>query len=107
MLIELHSTLQLLKARLHRKDEIAGDLKPPITPVTHLTPSSCSRQGCGAAVAMVENQPPGKRTFLRLFTPSRSKLTAKTDNATPYARILRSRQPSPPPSPALTRRGRF
>ncbi|XP_026796924.3 kinesin-like protein KIF20A [Pangasianodon hypophthalmus] len=111
MLMDLHSTLQLLKAQLHRKDETLADLKRPFTPatpVTPVTPSSCSRRGCGVAVAMVENQPPGKRAFLRLFTPSRSsKMRAKADTTTPYARILRSRQPSPPPSPALTRRGRF
>lgn len=108
MLIELHSTLQLLKARLHRKDETLGDLKRPFTPVTPVNPGSCSRRGCGVAVAMVENQPPGKRAFLRLFTPSRtSKMRTNADTATPYARILRSRQPSPPASPALTRRGRF
>ncbi|MCI4386644.1 hypothetical protein PGIGA_G00064800 [Pangasianodon gigas] len=111
MLMDLHSTLQLLKAQLHRKDETLADLKRPFTPATPVTPgtpSSCSRRGCGVAVAMVENQPPGKRAFLRLFTPSRSsKMRAKADTTTPYARILRSRQPSPPPSPALTRRGRF
>lgn len=108
MLMELHSTLQLLKAQLHRKDETLADLKRPFTATTPVTPSSCSRRGCGVAVAMVENQPPGKRPFLRLFTPSRTnKTSVKADNTTPYARILRSRQPSPPPSPALTRRGRF
>ncbi|KAG7321136.1 hypothetical protein KOW79_015551 [Hemibagrus wyckioides] len=108
MLMELHSTLQLLKAQLHHKDETRAELKRPFTPSTPETPSSCSRRGCGVAVAMVENQPPGKRVFLRLFTPSRSSKTKVTaDSTPPYARILRSRQPSPPPSPALTRRGRF
>lgn len=109
MLMELHSTLQLLKAQLHPKDETRADLKRPFTPSTPVTPSTCSRRGCGVAVAMVENQPPGKRAFLRLFTPSRnSKMPQqKADASTPYARILRSRQPSPPPTPTLTRRGRF
>ncbi|KAI5622519.1 kinesin-like protein KIF20A, partial [Silurus asotus] len=107
MLMDLHSTMQLLKAQLHRKDETLSDLKRPFTtttPVTPATSSSCTRRGCGVAVAMVENQPPGKRAFLRLFTPSRSsKMREKPETTTPYARILRSRQPSPPPSPALAR----
>lgn len=108
MLMDLYSTLQLLKARLYRKDETLGDLKRPFTPASPVTPSSCNRRGCGVAVAMVENQPPGKRTLLRLFTASRSsKMRVKANTATPYTHILRSRQPSPPPSPALPRRGRF
>ncbi|TSL04225.1 Kinesin-like protein KIF20A [Bagarius yarrelli] len=110
MLMDLHSTLQLLKAQLNRRDETLADLKRPFTfnnPVAPVTPSSCSRRGCGVAVAMMENQPPEKRAFLRLFTPLSSKTRAKAENTTPYARILRSRQPSPPPSPALARRGRF
>ncbi|KAM9450534.1 kinesin-like protein KIF20A [Clarias gariepinus] len=107
MLMDLLSTMQLLKGQLHRKDETLTNLKRPFTPASPATPSSCSRRGCGVAVAMVENEAPGKRGFLRLFTPSRcSKTRGKADNTTPYARILRSRQPSPPPSPALTRRGR-
>ncbi|XP_060792012.1 kinesin-like protein KIF20A [Neoarius graeffei] len=110
MLMDLHLTLQLLKAQLHHKDETLANFKRPFTPatpVTSATPSSCSRRGCGVAMAMVENQPPGKRTLLRFFSPScSSKMRAKADTTTPYARILRSRQPSPPPSPALVRRGR-
>ncbi|XP_062867128.1 kinesin-like protein KIF20A [Trichomycterus rosablanca] len=112
MLMELHSTLQLMKAQLlHRKVETHTDLQgpPPTTPITVTTPNSCRRRGCGVAVAMVENEPPGKRPFLRLFMSSHAsnKTKTKSDLTTPYARVLRLRQPSPPASPAPVRRGRF
>lgn len=107
MLDELHTSLQLVKAELRRKAEC---MPPPAPP----TPgSSCKKRGCAAAAA--ENvPPPEKRPFFRSLFPSRTPLgrpftrqraDAVDTNATPYARVLRSRQPSPPPSPSPMRRG--
>lgn len=106
MLDELHTSLQLVKAELRRKAEC---MPPPAPP----TPgSSCKKRGCAAAAT--ENvPPPEKRTFFRAFfsssmrTPTRPitrQAAASVDSGTPYSRVLRSRQPSPPPSPSLVRR---
>ncbi|XP_063053803.1 kinesin-like protein KIF20A [Engraulis encrasicolus] len=111
MLVELHTSLQLVKAELRRKAET---MPPPAPP----TPgSSCKRRGCAAAAAAAAPEnvpPPEKRPFFRSLFPSRTPggsragarhaTDAADQNATPYARVLRSRQPSPPPSPALARR---
>ncbi|KAK1803327.1 hypothetical protein P4O66_004109 [Electrophorus voltai] len=115
MLMELHTSLQMVKAELRHKSEALaqmqlGQQRPPPAPATPTTPSSCKRRGCGVAMAYVENQPPEKRPFLHsLF--SRTKTTTgqlrATPTATPYARVLRSRQPSPPASPVLRLRGRY
>ncbi|XP_041966558.1 kinesin-like protein KIF20A isoform X1 [Alosa sapidissima] len=107
MLVELHTSLQLVKAELRRKAEC---MPPPAPP----TPgSSCKKRGCAAAaaaMAMENVAPPEKRPFFRSLFPSRTPVTrhradAVDNNATPYARVLRSRQPSPPPSPSPMRRG--
>ncbi|XP_016315803.1 kinesin-like protein KIF20A [Sinocyclocheilus anshuiensis] len=74
MLVELHSSLQLVKADLRRKDKllVRSQSKPP-------PPASGSgkKRGCG-----VENQPPEKR---------------------PFFRTLHSHQPSPPSTPIQRR----
>lgn len=102
MLVELHTSLQLVKTELRRKDESLAQLQLQRPPVP-TTPSSCKRRGCR------ENEPPQKQPFLRSLFSSRtpSKTPQWGTSTTPYASVLRSRQPSPPPSPALTRRGKY
>uniref|UniRef100_W5KMB2 Kinesin-like protein n=1 Tax=Astyanax mexicanus TaxID=7994 RepID=W5KMB2_ASTMX len=103
MLVELHTSLQLVKAEMRHKDERLAQLQLQCPPApSSTTPSSCKRRGCG------ENQPPEKRPLLRsLFTRTPSKTPQWNSATTPYARVLRSRQPSPPPSPALVRRVKY
>uniref|UniRef100_A0A673LBZ5 Kinesin-like protein KIF20A n=1 Tax=Sinocyclocheilus rhinocerous TaxID=307959 RepID=A0A673LBZ5_9TELE len=74
MLVELHSSLQLVKADLRRKDEllVRSQSKQP-APAS----GSCKKRGCG-----LENQPPEKR---------------------PFFHTLHSRQPSPPSTPIQRR----
>lgn len=117
MLAELRNNLQLVKAELRRKAE--SEAQASQAPQAQLPPSGLSscpstatprpskKRGCGAATpGNAENQPPEKRPFyhslLRACTPSRGTPGAH-NNTTPYSRTLRSRQPSPPPSPDLHR----
>lgn len=110
MLVELHTSLQLVKADLRKKDEMLARYQGTQPSQPHMPPGSCKKRGCGVAVAYVENQPPEKRPFFRSLFPSRT--PSKTplrhtrqqpDVNTPYARVLRSRQPSPPSTPIQLR----
>lgn len=116
--MELQNNLMLVKADLRRKVEtlaqtqtIRQQLATAGGGSASATPGSCKKRGCGAvAPSDAENKPPVKRPFFTsLFptcTPTRRYNTraAEDANITPYSRILRSRQQSPPPSPALTTR---
>ncbi|XP_072302339.1 kinesin-like protein KIF20A [Eucyclogobius newberryi] len=115
ILVELQNNLQLVKTDLRRKAETLAQTQPtrPLMPpsgYTSATPGSCKKRGC-AAGGDTENRPSEKRQFFQnLFptrTPNRKYNTHVVEEAgaTPYSRILRSRQQSPPPSPALTPRG--
>nr|XP_061842977.1 kinesin-like protein KIF20A [Nerophis lumbriciformis]XP_061842979.1 kinesin-like protein KIF20A [Nerophis lumbriciformis]XP_061842980.1 kinesin-like protein KIF20A [Nerophis lumbriciformis] len=110
ILVELQNDLTLVKADLRRKAEVPtqADQHPQVPRLGFATPGSCKRRGCGAAAAGAgdsENKPPTKRPFYQaLFptcTPTRKYNTrhAADVNLTPYSRILRSRQHSPPPVP--------
>ncbi|XP_045546048.1 kinesin-like protein KIF20A isoform X1 [Salmo salar] len=111
-LVELQNGLLLVKADLRRKAETLAQMgqMPPCGSAS-ATPGSCQKRGCGAA-GNAENQPPEKRHFFRsLFpqhTPSRSRQQGRPrePQTTPYSRILRSRQQSPPPSPGPSGRYR-
>uniref|UniRef100_A0A673I0E1 Kinesin-like protein n=1 Tax=Sinocyclocheilus rhinocerous TaxID=307959 RepID=A0A673I0E1_9TELE len=94
MLVELHTSLQLVRADLRKKDELLAQLQRSQPPPAS---GSCKKRGCG--VAYVENQPPEKRPFFRSLFPSRQRPEA----GTPYTRVLRSRQPSPPSTPIQRR----
>lgn len=118
ILVELQNGLMLVKADLRRKAESLERIQaarpqlPPSGFSSAATPASCKKRGHGPAAAPVntENQPPEKRPFFQsLFhsrTPSRKCKTHSLEdtNVTPYSRILRSRQQSPPPSPVPTPR---
>lgn len=114
ILVELQNNLLLVKADLRRKAETLSQtqlLRPLLPPSGYapVTPGSCKKRGCAAATVDTENRPPEKRQFFQnLFpthTPTRKYNTrAAEDSATPYSRILRSRQQSPPPSPVPTPR---
>ncbi|XP_077052466.1 kinesin-like protein KIF20A [Siphateles boraxobius] len=106
MLVELHTSLQLVKADLRKKDEMLGQHQSAQPAQAPTAPGSCKKRGCGVAVAYVENQPPDKRPFFRSLFPSRTpsktpsrQARQRPDVNTPYARVLRSRQPSPPSTP--------
>ncbi|XP_061890861.1 kinesin-like protein KIF20A [Entelurus aequoreus] len=109
ILVELQNDLTLVKADLRRKAEVPtqADQHPLVPRLGFATPGSCKRRGCGAATGAgdSENKPPTKRAFYQaLFptcTPTRKYNTrhAADVNLTPYSRILRSRQHSPPPVP--------
>ncbi|XP_050948484.1 kinesin-like protein KIF20A [Labeo rohita] len=106
MLVELHTSLQLVKADLRRKDELLAQLQSSQPPPAPAAPGSCKKRGCGVAVAYVENQPPEKRRFFHSIFPSRTpsrQTRQRPDAGTPYARVLRSRQPSPPSTPIQLR----
>uniref|UniRef100_A0A3P8WYB9 Kinesin-like protein n=1 Tax=Cynoglossus semilaevis TaxID=244447 RepID=A0A3P8WYB9_CYNSE len=118
VLMELQNSLALVKSDMRRKAETlaktaqaaAGSQLPPRTFTAPATPGSCKRRGCGAAAAATpdtENRPPTKRQFFQSLFPSRKYNTrgVQEEHVTPYSRILRSRQHSPPPSPVLTPRG--
>lgn len=115
--MELQNSLMLVKADLRRKAETLAQtqsiqpLLPPPGSDPSATPGSCKKRGCGAAAPNdTENRPPSKRPlFPSLFptrTPTRkyNSRAAEEANITPYSRILRSRQQSPPCSPAPTSR---
>ncbi|KAM6983793.1 kinesin-like protein KIF20A [Tautogolabrus adspersus] len=121
ILLELQNGLTLVKADLRRKAETLAQTQAirPQLPTSGSVPSttagSCKKRGCvAAAPSDTENRPPQKRPFFQsLFptrtptrTPTRQYNTRACQGAdTPYSQILRSRQPSPPPSPLLTPRG--
>ncbi|XP_003971316.2 kinesin-like protein KIF20A [Takifugu rubripes] len=117
ILVELQNNLMLVKADLRRKAEILAqmDSAPPQFPPTGSDPApsygSCKKRGCGVTVPCnTENRPPLKRPFFPSLFPTRTPTRkynsrlAEEANLTPYTRILRSRQPSPPSSPASTPR---
>lgn len=117
ILVELQNGLMLVKADLRRKAETLAQTQavqpqlPPSGSDTSCRPGSCKKRGCGAAAPTdTENRPPQKRAFFHsLFqthTPTRKYNTRAVEeaNVTPYSRILRSRQQSPPRSPAPTPR---
>lgn len=115
ILSELQGGMRLIRVALGRKADSLAQLqaaaaassRPPLVPPPSsymATPTSCKKRGCGNT----ENQPPEKRTLLAtlfppLCTPTRKyggggAATPRANQmATPSARILRSRQQSPPP----------
>ncbi|XP_067350658.1 kinesin-like protein KIF20A isoform X1 [Channa argus] len=118
ILVELQKSLILIKADLRQKAEALAQMEsvcpqlPPSGFAASTTQGPCKKRGCAAAAAAsdTENRPPQKRPlFHSLFptrTPTRKYNTRAVEEAitTPYSRILRSRQQSPPASPVLTRR---
>ncbi|XP_045895747.1 kinesin-like protein KIF20A isoform X2 [Micropterus dolomieu] len=117
ILVELQNGLMLVRADLRRKAETLAQTQaaqpqlPPSGFAVSTTPGSCKKRGCGAAAASdTENRPPQKRPlFQSLFstrTPARkyNSRAVEDENHTPYSRILRSRQQSPPRSPVPTPR---
>ncbi|XP_047199553.1 kinesin-like protein KIF20A [Hippoglossus stenolepis] len=117
IMAELQNGLTLVKADLRRKADTLAQIHTiqPQMPPFGFSPStaegSCTRKGCGAtAVFNAENRAPQKRPFFQSLFPTRTP-TRKYNtravgegNVTPYSRILRSRQQSPPPSPVPTPR---
>uniref|UniRef100_A0A8C1E941 Kinesin-like protein n=1 Tax=Cyprinus carpio carpio TaxID=630221 RepID=A0A8C1E941_CYPCA len=103
MLVELHTSLQLVKADLRKKDELLAQLQRSQPPPAPPASGSCKKRGCGVAVAYVENQPPEKRPFFRSLFPSRTPSRQRPEVGSPYTRVLRSRQPSPPSTPIQLR----
>ncbi|CAN9501431.1 unnamed protein product [Ophioblennius macclurei] len=119
ILLELQNGLTLVKADLRRKAETLAQMQtvhlqvPPCSAAAApATPGSCKKRGCGAVTPSdLENRPPTKRPFFPSLFPTRT-LTQKYNtraaeeaNLTPYSRILRSRQQSPPlRSPVVTPR---
>ncbi|XP_049597849.1 kinesin-like protein KIF20A isoform X1 [Syngnathus scovelli] len=116
ILVELQNGLTLVKADLRRKAEtpvqaqaesqVQGAQPLQLPRLGFATPTSCKKRGCGTVAATnSENKPPQKKAFYHsLFptcTPTRKYNTRNATDAklTPYSRILRSRQQSPPPSP--------
>lgn len=115
--MELQNSLMLVKADLRRKVETLAQTQaawpqlPPSDSDTFATPSSCKKRGCGAAAPSdTENRPPSKRPFFPSLFPTRTPTrkynsrAVEEANNTPYSRILRSRQQSPPRSPVPTSR---
>lgn len=106
----------LVKADLRQKAETLAQtqsMQPLLAPSgsgTSATPGSCKKRGCGAAAPNTENRPPSKRLFFPSLFPTRtptrkynSRAVAEA-NITPYSRILRSRQQSPPCTSVPTHR---
>ncbi|KAM3601814.1 uncharacterized protein V6R79_019269 [Siganus canaliculatus] len=117
ILVELYNGLTLVKADLRRKAETLAQTQaaqhqlPPSGSNTLTTPGSCKKRGCAAAAPIeTENRPPQKRPFLQSLFPTRTPTrkfnsrAVEEANMTPYSRILRSRQQSPPCSPVPTPR---
>lgn len=103
MLVELHTSLQLVKAELRKKEDVVSQLQRSQPPPAPAASGSCKKRGCGVAVTPVENQPPEKRPFFRSLFPSRTPSRQRPEVGTPYTRVLRSRQPSPPSTPLQRR----
>lgn len=111
--MELQNGLMLVKADLRRKAEtLAQTQGAQPQPPASTTPGFCKKRGCGAAVPTdTENRPPQKRPFFQTLFPTRTPTRkyntrgVEEANLTPYSRILRSRQQSPPRSPVPTPRG--
>nr|XP_019941383.1 PREDICTED: kinesin-like protein KIF20A isoform X1 [Paralichthys olivaceus] len=117
ILVELQNGLTLVKADLRRKADTLAQIHTiqPQLPPCGFSPAtaqgSCKRKGCGATAAInAENRPPQKRPFFQSLFPTRTPTrkyntrAGEEGNVTPYSRILRSRQQSPPPSPVPTPR---
>ncbi|KAM6907589.1 kinesin-like protein KIF20A [Xenentodon cancila] len=112
ILMELQSTLTLVKADLRRKAETVAACSqlPPPSVAASCTPGSCKKRGCIPITSDAENRPPQKRPFLQSLFPTRTPTrkyntrAAEDVNLTPFSRILRSHQQSPPPSPVPTSR---
>ncbi|KAM9348680.1 kinesin-like protein KIF20A [Symphorus nematophorus] len=117
ILVELQNGLMLVKSDLRRKAATLAQtqaIRPQLPPSgfdTSTAPGSCKRRGCAAAAPSdTENRPPQKRQFFQSLFPTRTPTrkynarAAEEANITPYSRILRSRQQSPPPSPVPTPR---
>ncbi|KAG9335506.1 hypothetical protein JZ751_004530, partial [Albula glossodonta] len=105
-LVELQNSLLLVKMDLRKKTDSLAQLQALRPPVAPPTPGLCRKRGCEGAGPDTENQHPEKRPFYRSLFPGRtpSRNTPATPTLTPYSRILRSRQQSPPPSPSPLRR---
>ncbi|XP_024121813.1 kinesin-like protein KIF20A [Oryzias melastigma] len=105
ILTELQNSLMLVKAELRRKAETQALSTGFTTPTTL---GFCKKRGCTPA-GDAENFPPQKRPFFQTLFPPRTPTTRYCTRAaascTPYSRILRSRQQTPPHSPVLTPRG--
>ncbi|XP_060942206.1 kinesin-like protein KIF20A [Limanda limanda] len=117
IMAELHNGLTLVKADLRRKADALAQIHtsqpqlPPCGFSPSPAPGSCKRKDCGATAAFnAENRPPQKRPFFQTLFPTRTPTrkcntrAVEEGNFTPYSRILRSRQQSPPRSPAPTPR---
>ncbi|XP_041865034.1 kinesin-like protein KIF20A [Melanotaenia boesemani] len=115
ILMELQNGLMLVKADLRRKAETLAQMQavhsqlPSTSFAASTTPVSSKKRGCMATTPSdTENRPPRKRPFFQSLFPTCTPThryntrTAEEANATPYSRILRSRQQSPPPSPVPT-----
>lgn len=112
ILLDLQNGLMLVKADLRRNAETLAQtqLATPLSAAPP-TPGSCNKRGCVATAPIdTENRPPQKRPFFQSIFPTQTPTRrcnarlAEEANATPYSRILRSRQQSPPRSPAPTPR---
>ncbi|KAG9346695.1 hypothetical protein JZ751_007008, partial [Albula glossodonta] len=100
---ELQNGLLLVKMDLRKKTDRLAKLQTPPMPSAPPNSSSCVKRGCGGAGPYAETHPPS--SFLRSFLPGRppsrkapAPCTTKSPG-TPYSRVLRTRQRSPPPSP--------
>ncbi|XP_023685137.1 kinesin-like protein KIF20A isoform X2 [Paramormyrops kingsleyae] len=96
---DLQNSLLLVKIDLRKKTDSLAEMQarlPPTPPVVP-SPGSCKKRGCGGAGPDCENQRPGKRAlFHSLFTGRTQPPRTPTSKATPYSRVLRLRQHSPP-----------
>ncbi|KAJ7996282.1 hypothetical protein DPEC_G00235470 [Dallia pectoralis] len=102
-LVELQNGLMLVKADLRRKGESLAQMQ-----TGQRSPYDCASVQSGSMTTGVAGRPtPKSRSFFRtVFTPKNQTGRPHVDQNTPYSRILRSRQPSPPPSPTTVGRYR-
>nr|XP_046267034.1 kinesin-like protein KIF20A [Scatophagus argus]XP_046267035.1 kinesin-like protein KIF20A [Scatophagus argus]XP_046267036.1 kinesin-like protein KIF20A [Scatophagus argus]XP_046267037.1 kinesin-like protein KIF20A [Scatophagus argus] len=118
ILVELQNGLMLVKADLRRKAETLAQTQavqpqlPPSGCYTSATLGFCKKRGCGAAAPNdTENRPPQKRSFFPSLTctPTRkyNSRAVEQANVTPYSRVLRSRQKSPPFGSPFTPRFKY